>query len=130
MNRELLNEENQSVKASFFKMTSRKKDLLIICLIACFLMIDVWQVFDEDKKQGTQTAFNRTESEKKITQILSQIDGVGEVDVMIGEMENCVSGVVVVCDGANNLRVVMDIREAVCAALDIDAKDVKIYLKN
>ena len=115
MNRELLNEENQSVKVSFFKMTSRKKDLLIICLLACFLMIAVWQVFDEDKKQGTQTAFNRTESEKKITQILSQIDGVGEVDV---------------CDGANNLRVVMDIREAVCAALDIDAKDVKIYLKN
>ena len=130
MNKELWNDESQNEQKAFMKSNSRKKDWLVICLLACLLMFAVWQVFNSDKKQNEHTVFNQSESEKKITQILSQMDGVGEVDVMIGETENCVSGVVVVCEGANNLRVVMDIREAICVALGINSNDIKIYLKN
>ena len=56
-----------------------------------------------------------------------EIDGVGNVRVMICEDEDGVESVVVVCEGANDLRVNMDIREAVSAALGTDEKSVKIY---
>ncbi len=51
----------------------------------------------------------------------------GIVRVMICEDEDGVESVVVVCEGANDLRVNMDIREAVSAALGTDEKSVKIY---
>ena len=52
----------------------------------------------------------------------------GDVNVMICESEDGVQSVVVVCEGANDLRVNMNIREAVAAALGTDEKSVKIYL--
>ena len=61
--------------------------------------------------------------------LLNEINGVGEVDVMIHETEEGVQSVVVVCEGAENLLVNMHIREAVAAALGTDEKSVKIYLK-
>ena len=130
MNKDILEMDQSNEKKFFLKADSRLKDILIISLLACVLMFAVWQIFGEDGKEEALTVFSRTESEQKITQILSQIEGVGDVEVMIGETDEQVNGVVVVCEGANNFRVVMDIREAVCAALGTDEKDVKIYLKD
>ena len=69
-----------------------------------------------------------SESEQRLCSLLKEIDGVGEVNVMICEGEDGVESVVVVCEGANDLRVNMNIREAVAAALGTDEKSVKIYL--
>ena len=130
MNREKFELEDPIEKKSFLKVSTKTKDAIILCLFACILTFAAWQAFNDSDKQTHQAALSHTESEKKMAQILSLIDGVGEVEVMIGENENCVSGVVVVCEGANDFRVIMNIREAVCAALGTDVKDVKIYLKN
>jgi hypothetical protein len=46
------------------------------------------------------------------------------------ETEDGVQSVVVVCEGANNLQVIMDIKEAVAAAVGAQEKNVKIYLKS
>ena len=48
---------------------------------------------------------------------------------MICETEEGVLGAVVVCEGAKNIRVNMDIREAVATALGTKESAVKIYLK-
>ncbi len=61
--------------------------------------------------------------------LLEEIEGVGEANVMICENEEGVQSVVVVCDGANDLRVVINVREAVAAALGTEENAVKIYLK-
>ena len=45
------------------------------------------------------------------------------------EDENGVKSVVVVCEGANNFCVILDIREAVAAALGTQESAVKIYQK-
>ena len=130
MNKENMFLEEQGERRLFFKISSKMRDAIVIGLLAFVLIFAVSQVFNNDKSNKEIDVFNQTDSEKKIAQILSQIDGVGDVEVMIGALEDHVSGVVVVCEGANNLRVVMDIREAVCAALGTQAKDVKIYLKD
>lgn len=130
MNKENMFLEERGERRLFFKITSKMRDAIVIGLLAFVLIFAVSQVFNNDKSNKEIDVFNQTDSEKKIAQILSQIDGVGDVEVMIGALEDHVSGVVVVCEGANNLRVVMDIREAVCAALGTQAKDVKIYLKD
>ena len=98
---------------------------LFVCL-AFVLCIAVWQAFlKEDKiSQATETT-----EEAKLVAILENIAGVGEAEVMIGVYENGERGVVIVCDGANSLSVLMDVREVASIALGIEPKNVKVYLK-
>ena len=52
-----------------------------------------------------------------------------ELDGSQHETDEGVQSVVVVCEGANNLQVVIDVREAVASAVGTQEKNVKIYLK-
>ncbi|MBR2375017.1 MAG: hypothetical protein IKA88_01880 [Clostridia bacterium] len=70
-----------------------------------------------------------TESEQKIARILEEIDGVGDAEVIVCETEDGVKSAVVVCEGARDFTVVLDVREAVAAALGTEQSAVKIYLK-
>jgi hypothetical protein len=70
-----------------------------------------------------------TDTEIKVLRILQEIDGVGEANVVVCETKEGIESVVVVCQGANDLRVVMNVREAVATALGTTEKSVKIYLK-
>ena len=105
------------------------KDLLIIAGLALLLVFAVWRIFYKPDVLSAQTGVSGTESERALTALLGEIEGVGEVNVMICEDEEGVQSVVVVCDGAKNIRVNSDIREAVAAALGTEEKNVKIYLK-
>ena len=87
----------------------------------------VWQVFIDEKQPAIK--YENAE-ESRLVAILEQIDGVGEAEVMIGASESGERGVVIVCEGANRLSVVVDIREAAAIALGINQKNVKVYLKN
>ena len=71
-----------------------------------------------------------TEEEIRLVSILENIDGVGDAEVMIGLSEDGERRVVVVCDGADRISVLMDVREAAANALGIEEKFVKVYLKN
>ena len=73
--------------------------------------------------------FQRAKRSKKIIGLLQQIDGVGEASIVVCEGEHGVESVVVVCEGANDFCVIMDIREAVAAALGTQERAVKIYQK-
>lgn len=109
-------------------LTSRLKDILVLCGLGLVLMVAVWKVF-YTKESSAYSASGLSENEQKVSRILQEIDGVGEANVMICESEDGVESVVVVCEGANNLQVVINVREAVAAALGTEEKAVKIYLK-
>lgn len=94
--------------------------------LAVVLCIAVWQVFLKEDKAGSVSG---NAEEAKLVAILENIAGVGEAEVMIGVYENGERGVVIVCEGANNLSVFMDVREAAAIALGIEPKNVKVYLK-
>lgn len=103
------------------------KDLLLIFVLFLILLFAIMRVFQKEETQLVTQ--ERTQSEIKISRLLEEIDGVGDVELIVCDTEEGVESVVVVCDGAKNLQVVMNIREAVSAALGIQEKLVKIYLK-
>lgn len=107
---------------------SRIRDILLLSALALLLIFAVWKIFYTDKSESVSAVSGGSESEQRLCALLKEIDGVGAVNVMICENAEGVESVVVVCEGANNLRVNMNIREAVAAALGTDEKSVKIYL--
>lgn len=110
------------------RIDKKKREILIVGGLAILLTIAIWQVFFTEKTQDT-AATVMSENEKKVSRILKEIDGVGEASVMICETEEGVRSVVVVCEGADNLHVLMNVREAVAAALGTEEKAIKVYLK-
>ncbi len=105
----------------------RVKDVLLFGCLALVLVYAAWKVFDDQPSEKADLPLSETEI--KVMRLLEEIDGVGEASVVVCESEEGVQSVVVVCEGAKNLRVIMDVREAVAAALNTEEKAVKIYLK-
>lgn len=112
----------------FLRLDGRTKDLLLVFSLLFTLVVCAWQIFQ--KEEGQETAMvNATETEVKVIRLLEEIDGVGDANVIVYEERDGIKSVVVVCDGANDLRVVMNIRSAVAAALGTEERAVKVYLK-
>lgn len=118
------------------------RDVLLVSCLALLLVFAVWKIFYtpgatsrfssgvSDGSAVTTASTAASEKEKSLSAFLSEIDGVGSAEVRICEDEAGVLSVAVVCDGAKNIRVNSDIREAVSAALGVDEKNVRIYPKS
>ena len=119
--------ENAANKKRFV-LDGKIKDILLISVLAIVLIFAVWKIFFTDERQS-QTMASASENELKVCRLLEEIDGVGEAEVVVCETENGVRSVVVVCEGGNNLQVIMNVREAVAAALGTEEKYVKVYVK-
>ena len=126
-----MNNREEIVNANRKKRLSGKiKELLIVGGLSLLIIVASWIIFNKEESTSQQTtASSLSESERKVCDILEEIEGVGEAEVMIFETQNGVEGVVVVCEGANDLQVIMNIREAVAVALGTRQSAVKIYLK-
>ncbi len=119
--------ENTANKKRFV-LDGKIKDILLISVLAIVLIFAVWKIFFTDERQS-QTMVSASDNELKVCRLLEAIDGVGEAEVVVCETENGVRSVVVVCEGGNNLQVIMNVREAVAAALGTEEKYVKVYVK-
>ena len=97
--------------------------MALLLFSACFL------VFNKEESAQSVALAQMSEKEQKISQILQEIEGVGEASVVVCEEDDEVKSVVVVCEGAKDIRVVMEVREVVATALNTQQKSVKIYLK-
>lgn len=115
-------------KDEVFKERLIKTAAVFIIVAVVFLSFDVFtqsrdgrrQIIDED---------GGTESE--LCNILSDINGVGNVDVMLqyGEDER-ISGVIVTAEGAGDPVVKNNLIKAVMAVFDIPASNVEVFEKN
>ena len=123
------NSNEKSKTANLLKRFDGKmKDWLLLGALGLLLIFTAWQVFHTEEGEEVAAIYT-TETETKVLRLLREIDGVGDANVIVYENEERVESVVVVCEGANNLRVVMNVREAVASALGTEQKSVKIYLK-
>lgn len=105
-----------------------KKIIIVVLLIA--ILIGTVYVIDKGRSSRTSStavASAKSDTELKLKGILSSIEGVGNTDVMITENEGKIIGVVIVCEGANNLMTRSNILNAVSTVLDIDKKIIAIY---
>lgn len=111
------------------KTEIKKKEIIKISVIAVFalaLLFAVYKVFfveTSDLKSGY------TQEEARLCNILSEIEGVGKVSVIINSEKECV-GVVVVCEGADDLLVRSEILQAVRIATGAGTNDIMIYKKS
>ena len=119
--------EQISVNAPMRKRL-QTKDMLMICLLGILVLVGVW-VFLREDDTSKNVNVGVTQAEQNVSALLSQMQGVGKADVMICQTEEGVQSVVVVCEGAKDLQVIMNVREAVAAALGTQEKAVKVYLK-
>ncbi len=122
------NLENRGSERKNSIFTGKTRDIFILVGLGLALLFTSWKVFQKDTKSAS-SAITMTENEQKIVRLLEEIDGVGDVDVVICETEEEIKSVVVVCEGASDLRVTLNVREAVSAALGTEQSVVKIYLK-
>jgi len=123
-----LNKDKQGVKhrSIFTQMDGRIKDILLLFFLAITLIFAASQIFRNDEPEDTLSV-NLSDTESKVIRLLEEIDGVGEANVIVCETEDGKKNVVVVCEGAKNLLVVMNVREAVAAALGTEQNAVKVY---
>ncbi len=115
------------------KKIARLPGIKIFCM---FFIVGVTllvgsKYFDDAEKSVSSTeksAVTYSEQEEKLAEILSQIDGVGEVQVMITTKDKT-SSVLVVAENADDPAIRLKIRQAVRTIVQTDNKNIKIIKK-
>ncbi len=108
----------------FIEVLKANKNILVIAAIVLALVILV-VVFNGSGEGEDGAAVS--DDEQRLQTILSHMEGVGESRVMISRGEDGIDGVVIVCDGAENIMTRSDILNAVSTALNIDKNIIAIY---
>ena len=103
-----------------------KKKLIIVVLLVALLVVIVFLFFGSEEESVLGDSM-KSDTELRLTALLERIDGVGDAEVMITENGGEITGVVVVCDGANSIMVRNDILNAVSTALNINKNNIAIY---
>lgn len=142
--------DDKFVKDLLYKFLS----VLVIAIVA-LLLLNVMtqnkdgrtQIVDEDggSEYWETAAIESTPEERKLSKILSQIKGVGDVNVMLtyestettgdlfsGKEETAggkVRGAIIAAEGGADIVVKKNILEAVTALFDIPVQNVKVYEK-
>lgn len=89
----------------------------VLLVAAVGLLLILWPT----GSTSTETVTGR-EEELRVAALLSQIEGVGEAQVLLSD-----SGAVVVCDGADSASVCLKITRAVKCYTGLGADEVQIF---
>ena len=116
----------------FFK-EGKSKDIIIklitIAVIAAVLLV-AFDVLTQDRDSRRQIIDEDGGSEMTLSEILTDIDGVGAVDVMIRQGEdNAISGVIITAEGAGDPVIRDNITRAVAAVYNIPASNLVVFEK-
>lgn len=115
--------KKESIKNFFNNKTART---VLILLIALLLVFAVYRVFFKNEEKASN-AYEATELEERLSQILSKIDGVGDTSVMVSEEEGKAVSAVIVFRGADSILTRMRVIDAAAGALGIDRANVLVY---
>lgn len=68
----------------------------------------------------------KTDMEIRMERIIQKLAGAGDVYVMINEEDGAVTGVLIVCEGADDIRVRLRVQDAARALLNIDNERIHV----
>ena len=112
------------------KLLGNKKNQWLILLLVGILLVVIaipTKSGTEEKGVVDSKEWSTSETEQRLENILSQMQGIGEVHVMITyRQENQVEGVVVVAEGGEQGVIVQKITEVVRALFDVDSHKIKV----
>jgi len=123
-----MQKEERGFKKLFGRIEIKLKDVFLWISLGSVLIFAAWYIFHTEDKSDV-VAVTMTEAEAKVSRLLEEIEGVGDASVIVNETADGIQNVVVVCEGAKDLRVIMDVRGAVAAAFGIHQNNIEIYLK-
>ena len=109
------------------------KILLILMIIAVLALTYAYfsKKTKDNNKQTVTTAhatIENTDLEKRLSDIISQIDGVGKTEVFVNYDGNeKVIGAIIVAEGANNETTRLLINQAARTALNVSSDCIKVY---
>ncbi len=107
------------------------KNILIIAVLIVLLILAVVLINAGSGDSAADSVDTlKSEEEIKLTRIISELDGVGEAEVMITSDDGGIRGVVIVCEGADNIMVRSNILNVVSTALNIDKNNIAVYAMN
>lgn len=108
---------------------NKKNQWLILLLVGILLVVIAIPTKSGTEEKGVVDSKNwsTSETEQRLENILGQMQGIGEVHVMITyRQENEVEGVVVVAEGGEQGVTVQKITEVVRALFDVDSHKIKV----
>ena len=104
---------------------------IISALIIIIVVLLSFDVFTSSKDGRRQIVDDDGGVESELCMILSDIDGVGDVDVMLQyDRDESVTGAIVTARGADDPVVKNNVINAVMALFDISASNVEVFEKN
>lgn len=104
--------------------------IIILLIFTLVLAVVIMNGLNGGETETSNTSSEQTSTEKKLSEILSSIAGVGDTQVMINEDDGGINGVIIVCTGANNIMTRNNIINAVSTALNIEKNIIAIYAMN
>ena len=115
--------KKESIKNFFNNKTART---VMILLIALLLVFAVYRVFFKGGNK-TESAYEATELEERLSRILSKIEGVGDTSVMVSEEDGRAVSAVIVFYGADSILTRMRVIDAAAGALGIGKEYILVY---
>lgn len=117
-----------------FKSDPKVKELMIK-VIAVLIILSVallsFDVFTENTDERKQIIDETVDTETQLCNILTDINGVGDVDVMLQYDEDSkISGVIVTAEGAENPIIKNNLVNAVRAVFNIPVSSVMVFEKD
>ena len=122
------------MEISFLKSLPKKNTWMILLLVGVLLVVIAIPTKTETKKDTfsiyDDSELNETDMEKRLENLLRQMQGVGEVHTMITYREDKqVEGIVIIADGGGDAIIVRNITEVVRALFDVDSHKIKVIEK-
>jgi len=100
---------------------ARRLEWLLLLVAVCVLAL-LFLSTNREASGGAQP----TELEARLERVLSAVDGAGDVRAMVTERDGAVLGVVIVAEGANEVRVRLSLAQAARALLDTELSRIEV----
>lgn len=109
---------------------NENKRIIVVVVLILLLVVTIYFINGTGKGEepsSVSSSAEKSATELKLRGILSSIDGVGSTEVMINQSEEAITGVIIVCEGADRIMIRNDILNAVSTALNVDKSIIAIY---
>ena len=119
-----------------FLQSLPKKNTWMILLLVGILLVVIAIPTKTKSENSTLSIYSEpetdeTDMEKRLENLLQQMQGVGEVHAMITYRDDeQVEGIVIIADGGGDAVVVRNITEVVRALFDVNSHKIKVIEKN
>lgn len=100
--------------------------LIVAVFIIAVALIIYSNVASEKETEPVSVSSVMTEEEKRLSNVLENIEGAGQVEVMITRKDDEVVGILVIAEGADDISVQLKLQRATVSAMGVDKDVVEI----